>query len=198
MREKAKMYTMKSRLIRSLPIIAVLLLITLACQVSAGGPEPPERHIPVSKEAADSLEKTLKAAVEAAATSEEVAVTLTEEQVTSYLAFYMDEQPEPLIRNPQVYLQNGAIEIYGEVQQGFLTTNARVTVLVNVDDAGQLRFDIAAADFGPIPAPDGVLNTMSAAVNESLTGSLAPAVTGIRIQSVYIADGMITVTGTRQ
>lgn len=192
------MCVMKSHLTRSIPIISILLLVTLACQISAGGPEPPEKRIPVSEEAAKSLEKTLQAAVETAATSEEVAVTLTEEQVTSYLALYMEKQPEPLIRNPQVYLQNGVIEIYGEVQQRFLTTSARVTVLANVDDSGQLRFDISAADFGPIPAPDAILNTMSAALNESLTGSLAPAVTGIRIQSVHIADGMLTVSGTRQ
>lgn len=189
---------MRSQYKSILPVLIIILLVTIACNISAGGPQPTLHQIPVSVESAESLERTLKNALEADPAAETIAVTLSEEQVTSYLAIRLGNQQAPLLRNPQVYLQDGKIELYGEFQQTVFSVNARLTILPIVDDTGKISFDISAADFGAFPAPENLLDTLSAALNETLTGSLAPTITGIRIQSVYIANGMMTISGIRQ
>jgi hypothetical protein len=66
---------------------------------------------------------------------------------------------------------------------------------VGVDVAGQPRLEIASADFGPFPAPQGLNNAISALIAEAYTGSLGPVATGFRLESISIADGVMTLTG---
>jgi hypothetical protein len=50
-------------------------------------------------------------------------------------------------------------------------------------------------DFGPFPAPEGLNSTVSAFVQEAFTGALGPAAIGFRLETVTIADGVMTLTG---
>jgi hypothetical protein len=68
-------------------------------------------------------------------------------------------------------------------------------VNMGVDANGQPQIDIASADFGPFPAPKGLKDAITAMVKEAYTGSLGPVATGLRIESISIANGVMTVTG---
>lgn len=187
----------------ALPIFLVMLALTsLACAIFVGGPDysslPP---IPVSSEAADSIKDELKRAAEAAAETGIVTINLTEPQITSYLAQRMQTDPslqeekKPLIIDPQVYLRDGQMQIYGKTQQGIFTANIGIIVQVGVDANGQPLIEIVSADFGPFPAPEGLKDAVTAMVKEAYTGSLGPVATGMRIESISIASGIMTVTG---
>ena len=95
----------------------VLVLATLACTMFVGGPEYPEGAIPVSAEAVESLRAQLEAAVQAGAESGMITLQITEEQITSYIAFKLASQANPALRDPQVYLRDGQMQIYGKTQQ---------------------------------------------------------------------------------
>src|SRR5690349_7989199 len=150
--------------LRGLPLFLLTLLVTsLACSVFVGGPDysslPP---IPVSADAAESIKAELQRAIEAAAQTGVITVNLTEPQITSYLAARLQTDPslqqsdqKPLITDPQVYLRDGQMQIYGKTQQGLCTANMGVIVNMGVDANGQPQIDIASADFGPFPAPNG-------------------------------------------
>jgi hypothetical protein len=66
---------------------------------------------------------------------------------------------------------------------------------MGVDANGQPQIDVASADFGPFPAPAGLKDAITAMVREAYTGSLGPVATGLRIESISIANGVMTVTG---
>jgi hypothetical protein len=66
---------------------------------------------------------------------------------------------------------------------------------VGVDEEGQPKIEIASADFGPFPAPEGLKQSMTALITEAYTGSLVPVATGFRLESIDIANGLMTVTG---
>ena len=68
-------------------------------------------------------------------------------------------------------------------------------VQVGVDAEGQPLIEIVSADFGPFPAPEGLKNAITAMVKEAYTGSLGPVATGLRIETISIAGGVMTVTG---
>jgi len=188
----------------SFPLFLLSLVLTsLACVVFVGGPDysnlPP---IPVSAEAAASIKDEIQRAVEAAADTGVITVNLTEPQITSYLAARLQTDPslqqsdkKPLITDPQVYLRDGQMQIYGKTQQGLFTANIGIIVNMGVDANGQPQIDIASADFGPFPAPKGLNDAITAMVKEAYTGSLGPVATGLRIESISIANGVMTVTG---
>lgn len=183
--------------------LTILMLTSLACTVFVGGPDysslPP---IPVSAEAAASIQDEIGRAIAAAAETGVITVNLTEPQITSYLAARLQTDPnlqqsdrKPLITEPQVYLRDGQMQIYGKTQQGMLAANIGIIVNMGVDVNGQPQIDVVSADFGPFPAPDGLKDAITAMVREAYTGSLGPVATGLRIEAISIANGVMTVTG---
>ncbi|HSD84470.1 MAG TPA: hypothetical protein VLG46_11450 [Anaerolineae bacterium] len=188
----------------ALPLFLLSLVLTsLACTIFVGGPDysnlPP---IPVSTEAAESIKEELKRAFEAGAQTGVVTINLTEPQITSYLAQRMQTDPslqqsdkKPLIMDPQVYLRDGQMQIYGKSQQGIFTANIGIIVQVGVNADGQPLIEITSADFGPFDAPAGLKNALTAMIKEAYTGSLGPVATGLRIESISIANGVMTITG---
>lgn len=190
--------------IRGLFLFLISLVLTsLACTVFVGGPDysslPP---IPISAEAAESIKAELRRALEAGAVTGEINFNLNEPQITSYLAARLQTDPnlqqsnrEPLITDPQVYLRDGQMQIYGKTRQGMFTANIGVIVKMGVDASGQPQIEVVSADFGPFPAPNGLKDAITAMVREAYTGSLGPVATGLRIETISIANGVMTVAG---
>jgi hypothetical protein len=182
---------------------AVLTLASLACTIFVGGPDTSDLPaIPVSKEAEQSLKDEMKRAFEAGASTGVVTLNITETQITSYLAYRMESDPnlqqtdnQPLITDPQVYLREGQMKIYGKTQQGMFAANIGIIINVGIDEMGQPKIEIASADFGPYPAPDGLKEALTAMIKEAYTGAIGPAATGLRIETITIADGIMTITG---
>jgi hypothetical protein len=190
--------------IRGLPLFLLILVLTsLACMINVGGPDYSSLPtIPVSAEAAASIQDEIRRAVEAAAQTGVITVNLTEPQITSYLAARLQTDPslqqsdnKPLITEPQVYLRDGQMQIYGKTQQGMFSANIGIIVNMGVDANGQPQINVVSADFGPFPAPEGLKDAITAMVREAYTGSLGPVATGLRIESIAIANGVMTVTG---
>ena len=187
-----------------LPLFLLILIITsLACTIFVGGPDysnlPP---IPVSAEAAESIKAEIKRAFEAGLETGVVTINITEPQITSYLAARLQtdaslqqSDKKPLMTDPQVYLRDGQMQIYGKTQQGIFTANIAIIITMGVDADGQPLIDITSADFGPFPVPEGLKDAITAMVREAYTGSLGPVATGLRIETISIASGVMTVTG---
>src|SRR5688572_28304200 len=110
----------------ALPIFLITLLLTsLACTIFVGGPDTSNlTPIPSSPADADALREQIRQASEAAATTGTVSFTITESQITSVLAQRLQSDPnlqteeKPMITDPQVYLRDGQMKIYGKTQQG--------------------------------------------------------------------------------
>ena len=175
--------------------LIALAFATLACSVFVGGPNYPATPIPVSTQAVQSLKNQVQQSVATGTATGTVTLHITEEQLTSYLAVYLQSHPNLPITNPQVQLRNGQMELLGKVQQGMFSANVSMTLTVGVDQNGQPKITITQEDFGPLPAPQGLNDAISVFVAQALTGSLGPAATGFRLESISIADGVMTVTG---
>jgi len=183
--------------------LVTLFLTSLACTIFVGGPDysslPP---IPVSAEAAESIKDELKRALEAGAQTGVITINITEPQITSYLAARMQTDPglqqsdkKPLIADPQVYLRDGQMQIYGKTERSIFAANIGIILQVGVDAEGKPLIEITSADFGPFPAPEGLKSALTAMIEEAFTGSLGPVATGLRIETIAIANGVMTITG---
>jgi hypothetical protein len=187
----------------TIPIfLATLILASLACTMFVGGPEYDDlTPIPVSTEAAQSLKDGIENSLQDGLVSGVVTITVTEPQITSYLALRLQSDPnlqqdnKPLITEPQVHLRDGQMKIYGKTQQGVFVANIGIIVNIGADSEGKPKIEIESADFGPFPAPEGINDTITAIIEEAYTGSFGPVATGIRIETITIADGVMTITG---
>ncbi len=171
------------------------LALTLACTIFTGGPELPDQPIPVSTEAVQSLKDQIQVAVTAGAESGVITLFITETQLTSYLAYKMAGDENAMFTDPQVYLRDGQMRIYGKSKQGAFTANVGIVLAVGVDEAGDPKLELVSADFGPLPLPDELNSAITALIEEAYTGSLGPVATGMRIKSITIADGVMAIVG---
>lgn len=185
---------MKKR--RAFPsFVMALALASLACSIFVGGPDYPAQSIPVSIEAAESIKEQFKQAVQAGVTTGTVSLQLNESQITSYLAVKLAQQNKPLMSQPQIYLRNGQMQVFGKVERGVFLANVAMIVDVGVDEAGAPLIHVSSADFGPIPAPQSLNDAVSALIAEAFTGSLGPIASGFRMESITISDGLMTLSG---
>lgn len=184
---------------RRLPIlatIAALVLASLGCVINLGGPDLPAETIPVSPDAAAQLKDQFKFTIENARIGDgSVTFTITEQQLTSLLASRLEGQSDPFITDPQVFLRDGQMRIYGKAHRGLFAATVGIVVSAGVDDQGNPQFTVDSADFGPLPAPEGLINTLTDFVTEAYTSALGPVATGFRLEHLGIENGNMTLTG---
>jgi hypothetical protein len=172
-----------------------VLLSILACQVDLGGPNPPGEPIATQAEAARTLTHMWQTAVIDAATTGRVFVLLNEMQLTSLLAQRMQASENPAMIDPQVFLRRNAIQIYGITERGPFKASLLFGVTPVIDVEGELSLDLTTAEFGPIPAPSAVKETVSAILTEAFTGTIGSLATGIRLTTIAISDGEMAIVG---
>ena len=175
--------------------LVVLILAVLACTINIGGPAYPDKRVPVSTEAVGELQSAIQTAMATGVESGQVTLVITESQLTSYLATSLHTQTQPLFTDPQVYLQDGQIQIYGMAQQGYLQATIEIIVAAGVDAQGQLKIELTTADFGPLPVPAGLKDAITATLQETYTGAIGPAAVGFRLESIAVANGSMTIVG---
>lgn len=176
-------------------VVFALVVASLACDVAVGGPKAPGSPIPVSTESAGEL-TTVWATAAASAQSNELSVVITEQQLTSFVALRLQEQEDAPLKDIQVYLRDGKLQLFGTAEAGSVKTTALVTISVTVTPEGAVRFTADQADFGPLPVPSSLLDSLSNTLNEAFTGKAGSFATGLKISNVVIADGQMAITGT--
>jgi hypothetical protein len=184
--------------IRKFPLLIGLLMLvlaTLACRINIGGPDYPDQPIPISTDAAGELQSAVQTAVVAGEASGQETLVVTEPQATSYLAARLMTQAQPLFTQPQVYLRDGQIQVFGIAQQGYFQANIKIVLTASVDEQGQPKIELTSADFGPLPVPAGLKDFITSAIQEAYTGSIGPVATGYRLESITVADGTMTIVG---
>jgi len=185
---------MKNKLLFLIAVLT-LALASLACTFFVGGPQLPEATIPVSTEAAGSVQEQMNQSATAAAQTGVMTISISESQLTSLLTYKLQQDANPILTEPQVTLRDGAIQIYGKVVRGNLQANVRIALAATIDTDGRPQINVTSVDLGPFPAPENLNNTISVLMNEAFTGALGPAALGFRLESIIIADGVMTLTG---
>lgn len=176
--------------------IAALLFSTLACSIFVGGPEYPTQTIPYSPNEVQNMRTQIEQAFVAGAETGIVTLQINENQLTSYMVENLQAQTNPPFTEPLVLLRNGQMQMYGKVTQSMFNANILLTMNVGIDElTGQPKIEIVSADFGPLPAPEGLNTAMNAIIAETFTGSLGPVAVGFRLEAITIADGIMTLTG---
>jgi len=173
-------------------IIVLLAASTAACRLNLGGPELPPAPA-ISDDAATQAATMWSDALDEAVATGRVTVILTEEQLTSALSARWIADEDALVHSPVVTLRDGVIQVYGIVQQESFEATMRLVVTPVIDAQGRLGFELTSADFGPLPAPEAIRETVSGMLSEALAGPMGSLATGFQVTSVAVADGALAI-----
>lgn len=185
------MHKNKSTLI----IVMIIFFLTTACLINLGGPQYPETSIPVSPDALTSLQDDIKTAMLSANEIGQITLFITETQLTSFIADKLESQQDPIFTQPQAYLRDGQLRIFGTITRGFIQVTTSVIMTPGIDSSGKLSLELTSADFGPLPVPETLRQVVTSLVSEAYTGSLGPLATGFQLESVIIAEGAMMIIG---
>ena len=178
------------------PSIITLIFASMACSIFIGGPEFPDQTVSYSPEEVQTMRQQFEQALITGAETGVVTLQITEAQLTAYIAEKLSQNNNPPFTDPQIFLRDGQMQMYGKITRNWFNANMLITMNVGVDETtGQPKIEIASADFGPIPAPEGINSAISAIISEAYTGTLGPIAVGFRLESIAIADGIMTLTG---
>jgi hypothetical protein len=174
---------------------AILLLALLACRLNLGGPAAPSPRIPVSTEAVTQVQSALDTAAAEAAQTGKATIQLTEAQVTSYLAAQLAQQSEPMFSDPQVLLRDQEVQVYGVVDQSVITAKIKIVLTMGVDPEGYPKIDLASANFGPLPVPQGLRETITNSIRQAYLSALGQAASSFHLDGISVENGSITASG---
>jgi uncharacterized protein YpmS len=189
------------RHIKILLIILSLVGAALACNLPGRAPSADEavtEPIPVTTEAVESLKEKMLSAEEQAQAGGEVELSLSETEVTSLVAFELAKNNPQLITDVQVYLRDGQVQVKGTYQDGDLSLPVSVMASPQVSSDGFVSITIDSAKVGPVSAPDVLRNQIQTLLDEQLAQLMTgQSGTEFRVSSIEIADGFITLRGSK-
>ncbi|HBY95686.1 MAG: hypothetical protein M5U01_41630 [Ardenticatenaceae bacterium] len=166
-------------------IIGLIIAVALtACSLGTKKEARPA-SVPVSEQAATELETKL--AEVGNNRSDQINLTITQEEVTSYLQLRAQTGP---IEEPQVEFKPGLIIFTGRATVG-VSEDFRVVASPRVEN-GVLQFDFREARFGRVAIPDAVLSLINDQLRQALTGDHLG-----HVERVEAGDGIITIVGQR-
>jgi hypothetical protein len=175
--------------------VVALGLAGLACSTGLGSPTQPASPIPVSTESAGQLESAWETAV-ANPQNGQVTVVMTEQQITSYAAIKLAADPQSPIQNPQIFLRNGQMSLYGTAKANGVLLPVAIGLSIAPAADGTVSVTIQSINFGPFPAPASLRDTLSSSINNLITTQVANGNTNFKVTDIKIGDGQMTVTGT--
>ena len=186
---------MKSSKIQIFIVILLLATLTLACRMNVGGPKPDE-EILVSPDTAAEITKDLNSAGVDTQAGNSIVLSFSQEELTSYLTYEVDTSTYG-VTNPQVFLEDGLILIYGQFEQNLISGNLKITLQPYLDSSGTLKVDLVSVDLGPVPAPDSLLNSLSGTLDQSLQNIVGSLPEGYQISSIEITNGLMTIVAEK-
>jgi hypothetical protein len=160
-----------------------------------GAPERPGAEIMVSEKAGTEAKSLVeKNFYQPGALN---SVSITEQQVTSWLAMGMSKTPDLPLSDVQVYLRNSKVQIWGMVNGTEESTSALIVGTVSIDNDKQPIFKIESLQIGQQVVPNLLLTQVENWVNQSIQDAIEKNMPGLELMNVNVTSGMITISGMR-
>lgn len=173
----------------------IVLLIGLSALLACALPSLPGQTaqstptVAISQDAAQGMEAKLEG-IRNAPAGEEITLTLTEEEITSYIATNMPQDSQ--IQNIRVRLSDGVIRILGQAPVGPLTQDLSLVVRPTVQDQ-QIALQVTEAKLGSIDIPESLLDTANNEIRRTLSANNQFGT----INDVTVSDGQITIVAVK-
>lgn len=182
----------RRRRLRSFWALLICLWCAAACGagIAPGAPSPPGGAVRVSTAAADELEKNVRNQI-MAPSRQEFALTVTSEQVTSFVALRNTSIP---LEKPQIWFAGGRAYMRGMFTALCLWHPEILVVAAPRLNAGRLDVNIVQIYVGASSVPPDWLPTIS----QSVRDSVEDANLDLQFERVDVGDGSLLLAGRKR
>ena len=87
------------------------------------------------------------------------------------------------------------MQIKGNVLQSGFMVPAQMNLVLTTDSDGYPQINILSAKVGPLELPDSMLKEISGQIGSVFTDNISPRIKDIYVESILIADGLMTIIG---
>jgi hypothetical protein len=181
---------------RFIGLTLALMLAAVACNLGASAEPVSEPPLEAVTEVVGDLVESWKQAFEEAEQTGVLTISITEQQMSTFVAVAAAQNPAFLLANPQVDMRDGEMEVSGSYSSGPVNAQAEIIMEVSVNAEGIPVIEVTSARVGPLPVPPELLTTVSDAINDAVTGELVSTATGFTLVSIVITEGLLTISGT--
>ncbi|MGC9333921.1 MAG: hypothetical protein ACP5JJ_07230 [Anaerolineae bacterium] len=175
------------------PLVLLLGLACGPCNLLSNNKPTPPHAIAVSTESAAQLESRIRQNL-TGVPGEQFILRMTDVEVTSLVATKLDTYAEPPLADPQIWFTNGKIYTTGRLVN-VLPIKADLYIVSSACIAdGKVALVVEKASAGSVPVPDGLLDTISQSVNETVDELQLE----LQVTALEILEGEIIVQGVRE
>lgn len=160
-----------------------------------GAPERPGGEIMVSEQSGMEAKSIIENALPQSGSLS--SITITEQQITSWLAMELKENPDLPLSDVQVFLRNGQVQVWGIVTGSADSTSVLIVAEIKIDNNQQPYFVIESMQIGTQVVPDVLLTQMESWLNQMLLENINEQMPGLKMMNVNVVNGLITVSGMR-
>jgi hypothetical protein len=180
---------------RSLAVfsLSLLLALTILACTTAGSATLPGNPVDISPAAAQRVEAKLVKALQENPNNQFI-LRFTDEEVTSYMTYRLEETTEPPITAPQVRFTKGKVYVAGKLTNVSPMQVEALIVAVPRITGEQLVIEIQSVHLGPLPVPDTLLATLSQTIDQALEEVQVK----LKITQVEIFESEIVIVGERR
>jgi len=160
-----------------------------------GAPQRPGSEIMVSQQAGVEAKSIIENALPQPGSLS--SITITEQQITSWLAMELQENPDLPLSKVQVFLRNGQVQVWGMVNGSADSTSALIVGEIKINNNQQPYFVIESMQIGTQVVPNVLLTQMESWLNQMLVENINEQLPGLQMMNVNVVNGLITVSGMR-
>jgi len=160
-----------------------------------GAPAQPGQPIVASESAGAQAKKTIESALPQPGSLS--TITLSEEEITSWLTTEMNNNQDLPLENVQVYLRDNKIQLWGLIKGNTDSTAALMVGKINIDTNRNPSFELDSLQIGKQVMPSIFLSQAETWLNQLLAESIDKQMPGLQIMNISIANGLITISGMR-
>jgi hypothetical protein len=124
-------------------------------------------------------------------------VTLTEQQLTSWLAMEMKNSPDLPLSDVQVYLRDAKIQIWGMVAGNTNSTSVLIVGDIGIDFNKNPSIGVESIQIGTQTIPGMLASQMESWLNQLLVEEINKKAPGLQIMNIKVTNGLITISGMR-
>ncbi len=169
-----------------------LILSTLACSLASQVAAPPT-PTPISTAEYRSMETEVQSAAATAAAGGKVHLEFTEGQLTAAANTELQKTGETRIKNVQIGLNDGQLNLTGTVNQDGFEMPLNITMKITVDEQGKPHAQIISGKVGMFALPDAMLEQITGQVDGMIASQLEADGKELFVESLTIDAGKIDV-----
>jgi tetratricopeptide (TPR) repeat protein len=124
-------------------------------------------------------------------------VTLSEQQLTSWVAMELQNNPDLPLSDIQIYLRDDKIQLWGMVDGSSNSTSALIVGNMMIDSNGNPLIGVESMQIGQQVIPGLLLSQAESWLNQALTDEVNKQAPGLQLMNININSGLITMSGMR-